>query len=84
MYYTPREVSPEDLALMRRMDESHLEPPFAGARLLRDLLRPEGFQAGRQHLGTRMARMGIEALYRKPNPSRRQRGMKSIRISCAV
>jgi putative transposase len=74
VYDTPREVSPEDLALMRRMDESHLEPPFAGARLLRDLLRPEGFQAGRQHLGTRMARMGIEALYRKPNPSRRQRG----------
>ena len=50
MYDTPREVSPEDLALMRRMDESHLEPPFAGARLLRDLLRPEGFQAGRQHI----------------------------------
>ncbi len=59
---------------MRRIDEWHLEPPFAGARLLRDLLRREGFQAGRRHLGTLMACMGIEALYRKPHTSRRQRG----------
>ena len=73
-YYTPREVSPDDLARMRRIDELPLEHPFAGARMLRDLLRREGFQAGRRHIGTRMARMGIEALYRKPNPSRRQRG----------
>ena len=73
-YYTPREVSPEDLALMRRIDAWHLEHPFAGARRLRDLLRPEGFQAGRRHIGTLMARMGIEALYRKPHTSRRQRG----------
>ena len=73
-YYTPREVSREDLALMRRMDEMHLEHPFAGARMLRDLLRPEGFPAGRKPIGTLMARMGIEALYRKPNTSRRQRG----------
>ena len=73
-YYTPREVSPEDLALMRRIDELHLEHPFAGTRMLPDLLRREGFQAGRRHIGTLMARMGIEALYRKPNTSRRQRG----------
>ena len=59
---------------MRRIDELHLEHPFAGARMLRDLLRPEGFQAGRRHIGTLMARMGIEALYRKPNTSRRRRG----------
>ena len=73
-YYTPRETSPADLALMRRMDELHLEHPFAGARMLRDLLRPEGSKAGRKHIGTLMARMGIQALYRKPNTSRRQRG----------
>ncbi|QLH50698.1 MAG: IS3 family transposase [Candidatus Accumulibacter cognatus] len=73
-YYTPREVSAEDLALMRRIDELHLDHPFAGARMLRDLLRPEGFEAGRKHIGTLMARMGIEALYRKPHTSRRQRG----------
>ncbi len=73
-YSTPRDVSPADLALMRRMDELHLEHPFAGTRMLRDLLRPEGFPAGRKHIGTLRARMGIEALYRKPHTSRRQRG----------
>ena len=61
-YYTPREVSAEDLALMRRIDELHLEHPFAGARIARDLWRREGFQAERKHIGTLMARMGIEAL----------------------
>ena len=73
-YYTPRETSPADLALMRRMDELHLERPYAGARRRRDLRRPEGLQAGRKHIGTRMARTAIETLYRKPNTSRRQRG----------
>ena len=61
-YYTPSEVSAKDLALMRRIAELHLEHPFAGARMLRDLLRREGFQAGRKHIRTLMARMEIEAL----------------------
>ena len=38
VYYRPRPVSPEDLALMRRIDELHLERPFAGSRMLRDFL----------------------------------------------
>ena len=59
---------------MRRIDELHLELPFAGARMLRDLLRGEGVAIGRQHVATLMRRMGIEALYRKPNTSRRHRG----------
>lgn len=70
-YYTPQPSSPEDLALMRRIDELHLEYPFAGARMLRDMLRREGHQIGRKHVGTLMKKMGIEALYRKPNTSRR-------------
>jgi putative transposase len=70
-YYAPRPISPEDLALMRRIDELHLEYPFAGARMLRDMLRQEGQAVGRKHVGTLMKRMGIEALYRKPNTSRR-------------
>ena len=72
VYYLPKPTSPADLALMRRIDELHLEHPFAGARLLRDLLRQEGRRVGRKHVATLMARMGIEALYRKPNTSRRQ------------
>jgi len=70
VYYLPRPVSDADLKLMRRIDELHLEYPFAGARMLRDLLRTEGCKAGRKHIGTLMAKMGIEALYRRPNTSR--------------
>jgi len=71
VYYLPTPTSADDLALMRRMDELHLEHPFAGARMLRDLLRHEGHWVGRKHVGTLMARMGIEALYRRPNTSRK-------------
>ncbi len=70
-YYQPTPVSAEDLALMRRIDELHLDHPFAGARMLRDLLRREGYTIGRKRVRTVMARMGIDALYRKPNTSRR-------------
>jgi len=71
VYYLAAPTSPLDLSVMRRIDELHLEHPFAGARMLRDLLQSEGFTAGRKHIGTLMRRMGIEALYRKPNLSRR-------------
>ena len=70
-YYTPQPATPEDLVLMRRMDELHLEHPFAGSRMLRDMLRLEGRNIGRKHVSTLMKKMGIEALYRKPNTSRR-------------
>lgn len=71
VYYQPRPVSESDLALMRRIDELHLEYPFAGARMLRDFLTREGVRIGRKHVSTLMRRMGIEALYRKPNTSKR-------------
>jgi len=71
VYYAPRPLPEADLKLMRRIDELHLEYPFAGARMLRDLLNQGGFAVGRKHVGTLMRRMGIEALYRKPRTSRR-------------
>jgi len=71
VYYTPQPVSESDLGLMRRLDELHLKHPFAGARMLRDLLRLEGTQVGRRHVSTLMKIMGIEALYRRPNTSRK-------------
>lgn len=70
-YYTAKPTSPEDLALMRRIDELHLDYPFAGSRMLRDLLRNEGRAVGRRRVRRLMQKMGIEALYRKPNTSRR-------------
>ena len=71
VYYLPRPTRDADLALMRRIDALHLEHPFAGARMLRDLLALDGVMVGRKHVSTLMRRMGIEALYRKPNTSRR-------------
>jgi putative transposase len=73
VYYTPRPVSEADLGLMRRMDELHLELPFTGSRLLRDLLNQEGFVVGREHVRTLMRRMGLTAIYRRPRTSRRHR-----------
>jgi putative transposase len=70
LYYEPHPVSLGDLAIMRRMDELHLDYPFAGSRMLRDLLRGEGVDIGRDRVTTMMRRMGIEAIYRKPNTSK--------------
>jgi putative transposase len=76
LYYRPRPVPPADLAVMRRIDELHLDYPFAGSRMLRDLLRGEGVEIGRQRVARMMKRMGIEALYRRPNTSKPNPGHK--------
>jgi len=70
LYYRPQSVSEADLVLMRRIDEIHLDHPFAGARMLRDMLRREGYEIGRKHVATLMKRIGIEALYRRPHTSK--------------
>jgi len=70
VYYKPRPVSVEDLALMRRLDELHLDYPFAGTRMLRSLLGREGVSIGRRRVSTLMKRMGIAAIYRRPNTSK--------------
>jgi putative transposase len=76
LYYEPRPVSPTDLAIMRRIDELHLDYPFAGSRMLRDLLRGEGIDIGRERVATMMRHMGIEALCPRPNTSRPAPGHK--------
>ena len=70
-YYQATPVSATERALMRRIDALHLDHPFAGSRMLRDLLRREGHVSGRRHVATLMRRMGIEAVYRKPRTSGR-------------
>jgi putative transposase len=75
-YYTPRPVPAADLAIMRRIDELHLDYPFMGSRMLRDMLCREGIGIGRRHVATLMKRMGIEALYRRPNTSKPAPGHK--------
>ena len=76
LYYQPRPTSERDLRLMRKIDKLHLEMPFAGARLLRDTLRLDGEKVGRKHVSTLMKKMGVEALYRKPNTSKKHPGHK--------
>ncbi len=76
VYYKPRPVSDADLKLMHRIDKLHMEFPFAGSRMLQGLLVQEGFKVGRLHVATLMKRMGIEALYRKPNTSKPAPGHK--------
>jgi putative transposase len=76
VYYLPRPISPEDLALMRKLDELHLEHPFMGARMLRRQLARQGIHAGRRHIKTLMLRMGIEALAPQPGTSKAAPGHK--------
>jgi putative transposase len=70
VYYLVRPTSEADLVLMRRIDELHLDHPFAGSRMLRDMLRTEGREIGRRHVATLMRKMGVEAIYRRPNTSK--------------
>ena len=76
LYYEPRPVPAADLAIMRRIDELHLDHPFAGSRMMRDLLRGEGTAIGRERVASMMCRMGVEALYRRPNTSKPAPGHK--------
>ncbi len=82
-YYKPRPVSCADLALMRWIDELHLEYPFAGSRMLQGLLLGEDYKVGRLHVRTLMKRMGIEAIYRRPNTSKPAPGHKIYPLSSA-
>lgn len=82
VYYLPRPVSDGDLALMRRIDELHLDYPFAGSRRLQGLLRGEGLETGRQHVATLMKKMGIEAITVARTRRNRHLGTKSIPTFC--
>ncbi len=69
-YYQPRPLPENILRLMRRLDELHLEYPFAGSRMLREMLFREGWKVGRRRVSTLMKKLNITALYRKPNTSK--------------
>ena len=71
LYYLPVPIGDADLGLMREIDRLHTDYPFAGARMLRDMLRRNGYSVGRRHVGRLMDLMGIEALYRKKRTSKR-------------
>ncbi len=71
VYAIPRPIPERDLDLMNRIDRLHLDMPYAGSRMLRDLLAQDGIKVGRKQVATLMKRMGIEALYRKPKTTKK-------------
>jgi putative transposase len=83
VYYLPRPVPDGDLALMRRIDELHLDYPFAGSRMLQGLLRGEGLEAGRLHVATLMKRWASRRSIAARTPRNQRLGTKSIPTSCA-
>jgi|GEM_PF-3296182 len=76
VYYKAEPVSELDLLLMRRIDQLHLDYPFSGSRMLQSFLVREGFEIGRLRVRTLMKRMGIEAIYCRPNTSKPAQGHK--------
>jgi putative transposase len=76
IYYKPRPVPAEALAIMRRIDELHLDYPFAGSRMLRDMLGREGVEIGRRRVAAMLKRTGIDAQYRRPSTSNPAPGHK--------
>ena len=84
VYYLPQPLLAADLALMRQIDELHRQYPFAGSRMLRDILQLNGMAVGRKHVATLMRRMGIEALYQRPRTTTPHPGIKFFRTCCAI
>ena len=76
VYYQPKGISDEDLMLMRRLDEMHLDRPFFGSRRLRDWLWEEGHDISRKRVQRLMRQMGMTVLYPKKATSRPGKGHK--------
>jgi putative transposase len=71
LYYKPAPMDPKDLALMRRMDELYTASPFYGSRRMVAVLRRDGWTVNRKRVRRLMRLMGLEAIYQKPNTSKR-------------
>ena len=76
VYYNPVEASEYELGLMGLIDRQYLQTPFYGSRKMTACLRRQGHQVNRKRVQRLMRRMGIEAIYRRPNTSRRDSGHK--------
>ena len=88
--YRSKPASDKAQRLINRIDQLHGELPFAGVRMLRDLLRQEGITADCKHVGTLMRRMGLEALYHKPRTTQLHQAhnvypyvLRNLTITCA-
>ena len=84
VYYVARPTSEAELALMRRIDELHLDDPFIGARMLRRELAKEGIKVSRRQIGTPMRRMNIRALALQPSTRNPALGTRCTRTCYAT
>lgn len=71
LYYVPVEVSEQTLWIMNCIDELFTECPFYGSRRILEGLRRKGFSIGRERVQSLMRRMGLVAIYPKPNLSKK-------------
>ena len=70
LYYDPVPVAPEDLKLMRRIDELHMAQPQFGSRSITTNFRRKGIEVNRKHIQRLMRQMGIEGIAPEPSTSR--------------
>jgi putative transposase len=75
-YYRPRSESPENLAIMRLMDEQYLKTPFYGARRIHAYINYQGYSVNIKRIRRLLRLMGLEAIYPKPNINKLQHGHK--------
>lgn len=68
-YYTPKGESPENLEVMRRLDEQYTRTPFYGIRRMTAWLRQQGYPLNHKRVGRLLRLMGLEALSPKPRLS---------------
>ena len=76
LYCRPQAADPDELALMRRLDELYTAHPFYGSRQMSRHVVREGYAAGRHRVRRLMRTMGLEAIYCKPRCSQPQPGQR--------
>lgn len=67
-YYQPAPESPENLALMRLIDEQYLKVPHYGSRRMTAWLQSQGYEVNRKRVQRLMRTMGLAAIYPHPKP----------------
>jgi len=68
-YYQPREVSAENLSLLRLLDEQYTRCPFYGVRRMTAWLRTQGHLVNSKRVARLMRALGITAIYPGPRLS---------------
>ena len=71
LYYTPIGFSVKTLELMRQIDRVFTQYPFFGSRQIAAYLPRKGYHAGRHRVRRLMKVMGLEAIYKRPNTSKK-------------